>query len=213
MALNDWIAVDSLFAIGTAVLAAVLIIAAILHMRNIYNVHGLMTKLQKKTVPKSHLYAEMTVSQGSNFTALAFASWIMLFVAISFFYLLVPTYFPFSYIQIADLASSQMGFAVFGISIGLLAALIILFLDKLPEDRRELRLTEMYSFYSISKSAKKIIALALISLAASVVLSAYLGTIYPDQLASVRLISLFLLLISAFILVMPIYKEFLEAMR
>lgn len=213
MAVNDWIAVDNLFALGTAVLAAVLILAAILHMRNIYNVHGLMTKLQKKTVPKSHLYAEMTVSQGSNFTALAFASWIMLFVAISFFYLLVPTYLPFSYIQIADLASSQMGFAIFGISIGLLAALIILFLDKLPNDRRELKLTEMYSFYSIPKSAKKIIALALISLAASVVLSAYLGTIYPDQSTSARLISLFLLLVSAFILVMPIYKEFLEAMR
>jgi hypothetical protein len=213
MALNDWIAFDNLFIIGTAVLAAVLIIALGLHIRNIYNVHRLMTILQGKTVTKSHLYAEMTVSQGTNFTALAFASWMMLFVAIAFLYLLVPTYLPFSYMQIADLASSQMGFAVFGITVGLLAAAVILFLDKLPEDRRELKLTEMYSFYSISKSAKKIIALTLISLGASVVLSAYLGTIYPDQSESVKLISLFLLLISAGILVMPIYKEFLEAMR
>jgi hypothetical protein len=213
MALNDWITIDSLFAIGTAVLAALIIFAVGLHIRNIYNVHGLMTILQNKTVTKSHLYAEMTVSQGSNFTALAFASWMMFFVAIAFLYLLVPTYFPFSYIQIADLASSQMGFGIFGIAVGLLATAVILFLDKLPEDRRELKLTEMYSFYSISKSAKKFIALTLISLGASVVLSAYLGTIYPGQSESVKLISLFLLLISAGILVMPIYKEFLEAMR
>jgi len=213
MALDDWITIDNLFAIGTAILAALIIFAVGLHIRNIYNVHGIMTILQRKTVTKPHLYAEMTVSQGSNFTALAFASWMMFFVAIAFLYLLVPTYLPFSFMQIADLASSQMGFAVFGITVGLLAAAIILFLDKLPEDRRELKLTEMYSFYSMSKSAKKFIALTLIFLGASVVLSAYLGTVYPDQSESVKLISLFLLLISAGILVMPIYKEFLEAMR
>ena len=166
-----------------------------------------MTLLHKKTVDRSHLYAEMTVSQGSNFTALTFASWIMLFVAIAYLYLLVPTYLPYSYMQIASLASNQLGFAIMGIAMGLLAAAIILFLDKLPEDRRELRLTEIYSFYNISKTAKKLIALTLIALAASIVLSAYLGTIYPAQSDAAKLASLLLLLLSVAILAMPIYRK------
>ncbi len=203
----------NLFAAGTILLVILLALAVLLHVKNIYSVHRLMTLLQKKTVDRSHLYAEMTVSQGSNFTALAFASWIMLFVAIAYLYLLVPTYLPYSYMQIASLASNQLGFAIMGIAMGLLAAAIILFLDKLPEDRRELRLTEIYSFYNISKTAKKLIALTLISLAASIVLSAYLGTIYPEEANAAKLGSLLLLLLSAGILVLPIYKETLEAMR
>lgn len=203
----------NLFAAGTILLVILLALAVLLHVKNIYSVHRLMTLLQKKTVDRSHLYAEMTVSQGSNFTALAFASWIMLFVAIAYLYLLVPTYLPYSYMQIASLASNQLGFAIMGIAMGLLAAAIILFLDKLPEDRRELRLTEIYSFYNISKTAKKLIALALIALAASIVLSAYLGTIYPEEANAAKLGSLLLLLLSAGILVLPIYKETLEAMR
>lgn len=203
----------NLFAAGTILLVILLALAVLLHVKNIYSVHRLMTLLQKKTVDRSHLYAEMTVSQGSNFTALAFASWIMLFVAIAYLYLLVPTYFPYSYMQIASLASNQLGFAIMGIAMGLLAAAIILFLDKLPEDRRELRLTEIYSFYNISKTAKKLIALTLIALAASIVLSAYLGTIYPEEANAAKLGSLLLLLLSAGILVLPIYKETLEAMR
>ena len=197
----------NLFAAGTVLLVILLALAALLHIKNIYSVHRLMTMLQKKTVDRSHLYAEMTVSQGSNFTALAFASWIMLFVAIAYLYLLVPTYLPYSYMQVATLASNQMGFAIMGIAVGLLAAAIILFLDKLPEDRRELRLTEVYSFYALFKTAKKLIALALIALAASIVLSAYLGTIYPAQSDAAKLASLLLLLLSVAILAMPIYRK------
>lgn len=197
----------NLFAAGTVLLVILLALAALLHIKNIYSVHRLMTMLQKKTVDRSHLYAEMTVSQGSNFTALAFASWIMLFVAIAYLYLLVPTYLPYSYMQVATLASNQMGFAIMGIAVGLLAAAIILLLDKLPEDRRELRLTEIYSFYALSKTAKKLIALALLALSASIVLSAYLGTIYPAQSDAAKLASLLLLLLSAAILAMPIYRQ------
>jgi hypothetical protein len=197
----------NLFAAGTVLLVILLALAALLHIKNIYSVHRLMTMLQKKTVDRSHLYAEMTVSQGSNFTALAFASWIMLFVAIAYLYLLVPTYLPYSYMQVATLASNQMGFAIMGIAVGLLAAAIILILDKLPGDRRELRLTEVYSFYALSKTAKKLIVLALLALSASIVLSAYLGTIYPAQSEAAKLGSLLLLLLSAAILAMPIYRQ------
>ena len=213
MEIDTAFAADSSFAIGTIVLTIGLISALALHINNINKVHKLMGILQKKEVSKSHLYKEMTVSQGSNFTALAFASWIMLFVAIAYLYLLVPTFLPFSFMDIGELASNPMGFFIFGILVALLVVSVILFLNKLPEDRRDFRLTELYSFYAISKATKKMIGLTVIALCISVILSAYIGTIYPVKSIASQLISLILLIISAAILMMPIYKEAWEARR
>ncbi len=213
MSIDTAFTADSLFATGTIVLAVGLILAGVLHINNLNKVHKLVAILQKKTVSKAHLYKEMTVSQGSNFNALAIASWIMLFVAIAYLYLLVPTFFSFSYLDIAELASNSMGFFIFGILVALLAAIVILFLDKLPEDHREFRVTELYSFYAISKTTKKMIGLTVIALCISVILSAYVGTIYPDKSIAAQLISLILLIISAAILTMPIYREAGEARR
>ena len=212
-AIDATLTAGNLFAAGTIVLALSLVLAGALHINNLNKVHKLMGVLQKKTVSKSLLYKEMTVAQGSNFTALALASWIMLFVAIAFLYILAPTFLPFSYMEIADLASNSMGFAIFGLSIALLVAIIILFVDKLPENIREFKLTELYSFYSISKAMKKMIGITTILLSFSVILSAYLGTIYPNRSVVVELISLLLLIVSAAILIMPIYKEAWEARR
>lgn len=211
MELNADLLSNMLFAFGTLAVALGLIFALALHTINIKKVYTLMQILQNKNVAKSHLYKEMTVSQGTNFTALAFASWIMLFVAIAYLYLLVPTVFPFSYMDLAELSSNAFGFAIFGILVGLLAWIVIFFMDKLPDDRREFRLTELYSFYSISKGTKRLIGLTLIPLWISVFFSAYQGTIYPYQSMTAQMISLALIIISASILVMPIYKEALEA--
>jgi hypothetical protein len=205
---------NNLFPAGTLLLALLLILAAILHINNLNRVHKLMTVLQnKKDVSKAIFYKEMTVSQGSNFTALALAAWIMLFVAVAYLYLLVPTILPFSYMSIAELASSNLGFAIFGILVACLAGTIFLFLDKLPQDHRDLKLMELYSFYSISKTMKKMISMTVIALCISVLLSAYIGTIFPAHSQPAELLSLMLLVVSAGILVMPIYKEAWEARR
>jgi hypothetical protein len=207
-------AMNSLFPAGTLLLALLLIFAAILHINNLNRVHKLMSILQhKKDVSKELLYKEMTVSQGSNFTALALASWIMLFVAVAYLYLLVPTFLPYSYMDIAELASSNWGFGIFGILAAGFVAAIILLLDKLPEDRRELKLMELYSFYSISKAVKKMIGMVVIALCISVMLSAYIGTIYPAHSQPAEILSLMLLVVSAGVLVMPIYREAWEARR
>lgn len=213
MPIETALTADNLFATGTIALVIGLILAGALHVYNLNKVHKSMMILQKKTVSKSNLYKEMTVAQGSNFTALALTSWIMLFVAIAFLYLLVPTVLPFSYMKIAELASNPMGFAIFGLSTALLAAIIILFVDKLPEDLREFKLTELYSFYSISKATKKMIGLTTVLLSLSVILSSYLGTIYPSRSSSIEFISLLLIIASAFILIMPIYRESWVAIR
>jgi hypothetical protein len=205
---------NSLFPAGTLLLALLLIFAAILHINNLKRVHKLMAVLQhKKEVSKAIFYKEMTVSQGSNFTSLALAAWIMLSVAIAYLYLLVPTIIPFSYMSIAELASNALGFAIFGILVAGLSAAIILFLDKLPQDHRDLKLMELYSFYSISKTMKKMISMTVIALCISVLLSAYIGTIFPAHSQPAEILSLMLLVVSAGVLVMPIYKEAWEARR
>jgi hypothetical protein len=215
-----------LFPLGTLLLALLLILAVVLHINNINRVYNLMAVLQHKKLGskkdtedaskggyKALLYQEMTVSQGMNFTAMALAAWIMLFVALAYLYLLVPTFFPFSYMDISDLASTSGGFFTFGILAAAIAAGFILFLDKLPKDRRELKLTELYSFYSLSKATKKIIGMTIIALCISVLLSAYIGTIYPSRSQPAELLSLILLLGSASILVMPIFREAWGARR
>jgi len=214
MAIDIPTAMNSLFPAGTLLLALLMIFAAILHINNLKRVHKLMAVLQhKKEVSKAIFYKEMTVPQGSNFTALALAAWIMLTVAVAYLYLLVPTILPFSYMDIAELASSTLGFAIFGLLVAGLAGAIILFLDKLPEDHRDLRLMELYSFYSITKTMKKTISMTVIALCISVLLSAYIGTIYPAHSQPAEILSLMLLVVSAGVLVMPIYKEAWEARR
>ncbi|MBN1235425.1 MAG: hypothetical protein JW999_05160 [Methanotrichaceae archaeon] len=213
---------NSLFPTGTLLLALLLILAAFLHINNLNRVYKLMYKLTHENDSikdssrdefKKKLYKEMTVSQGINFTALALASWIMFFVASAYLYLLVPTIFHYSYMDIPELPSNPMGFAIFGLLVAVLAAIIIVFLDKLPEDHRELKITELYSFYSISKGMKKLIGMTVIALCFSVLLSAYIGTIYPAHSLPAEIFSLLLLVLSAGILIMPIYKEAWEARR
>lgn len=196
-----------LFTVGTFVLAFILLFAGPLHIHNLNRIHRRIEALEHCCVSKEALFREMTIPQGSNFCALALASWILLFVAIAYLYLLVPTVLPYSYMQIPAMASSPFGFGIFGILVSLVIASIILLLDKMPEKHRGFKLTELYSFYTISKSMKRMIGLIVIALCISVWLSAYVGTIYPDHALLFEFMSLLLLIGSTGVLVAPIYRE------
>ena len=195
------------FIAGTFLLVVVLLLVGPMHILNLKRVHKRIEKLEHCCVSKEALYKEFTISLGSNFCALAFAAWIMLFVAIAYLYLLVPTVLPLSYMQIPALASNPFGFAIFGVAIAVVISLLILGLDKLPEKYREFKLTEMYSFYTLSKSMKRLIVLAVPFLCASVLFSAYVGTIYPDRSPLTEFLSLVFLFVSVCFMVTPIYRE------
>ncbi len=201
---------DLLFTTGTVFFAFILLFAGPLHIYNLNRTHRRIETLEHCCVTKEALYREMTISQGSNFCALALVSWIMLFVAIAYLYLLVPTVVPYSYIQIPAIASSPMGFGIFGILVSVVTAVIILLLDMLPEKYRGFKLTELYSFYNISKRLKRMIGMTIFALCFSVWLSAYVGTIYPTHTSLFELASLLLLVGSTGVLVTPIYREALE---
>ncbi|VVB69152.1 Uncharacterised protein [uncultured archaeon] len=196
------------------ILAAILAGAAGLHIKTLNRVHQRIEALEHCSVSKEDLYRGMTIAQGSNFTALALTAWMMLFVAIAYLYLLVPTSLPYSYMQISVVASSFMGFFIFGAIVAALAAIVILALDKLlPEHYRGLKPTELYSFYTLSKNTKKFIGLTVPALAISVVSSAFIGTIYPGRSPLAEALALAFLAVSICMLVAPIYKEAWEGQR
>ena len=187
------------------ILPILLLGACFLHISYLSRVHAQIVALKDESVSPEAFYENMSVAQGSNFTGLAMTAWIMLFVAIAYFYLLIPGKLPYSYIELMpDWASGQFGFLKFGVAAAILAVAGIMILDMLPENRRNLKLTELYSFYSVSKSMKRNIGLTIPFLGLSVVLSAYAGTIYPEQNNIVEALSFALLLVSAAILVWPV---------
>lgn len=184
--------------------------ASALHINNLRRVHRKIESLEHSSISKETFYNELAIAQGSNFTALAFAAWLMLVVAIAYLYFLVPTILATSYMQIPDLASSPNGFATYGFAVALAAAALILGLDKLPESYREFKLTELYSFYSISKEAKRMIVLTIPALCISIICSAYIGTIYPEHDPIAESLALIFLALSAGTLVAIIYKNAVE---
>lgn len=187
-------------------LIILLLSACFLHTSYLKSVYAKIGELSKpKAVAIDKFYENITVSQGSNFVGLAMASWMMLFVAIAYFYFLIPGKMPFCYMtQMSDWASSQYGFFVFGAVVALLAAAGILILDMLPENHRNLKLTELYSFYAVSNGMKRNIALTIPFLSISIMLSAYGGTIYPEQDTIMEYVSLAILFVSAVVLVWPV---------
>ncbi len=194
-------------------LVIVLAGTALLHNKNLCSAHRRIETLEHCCVSKEGFYREMTVAQGSNFTALALVAWMMLFVAIAYLYLLVPTSLPYSYMQIPAIASSHMGFFIFGAIVAAVVAVVILGLDKLPNSYRNLKLTELYSFYTLSKNMKKIIGLTVPALSISVLFSAFIGTIYPERDLLAEVLALAFLVASMVVLVAPIYKDAWEARR
>jgi len=191
--------------LGIALLI-LLLSAWFLHISYLKRIYVKIAELHKpKAIAVEKFYENMTVSQGSNFVGLALASWMMLFVAIAFFYLLIPGKMPLNYMnQVSDWASSRYGFLIFGIAATIFTAIGILILDMLPENHRELKLTELYSFYSVTKGMKRNIALTIPFLGMSILLSAYAGTIYPEQDMIIEYISFAVLFASAVVLVWPV---------
>lgn len=195
-------------AFSSAIIILILIASGALHLIRLKNIHKRLEELKRCPISIDKFYKEITVAQGSNFIALAMAGWLMLFVAIGYFYFLIPSEMPFSYLmQMSYWASSPVGFMLFGIGVASFFIIIIFFMDKLSESHRNIKLIELYSFYSLSKNRKKLIAMTILLLWISIFISAGLGTIYPETNALYQGISFVFLIVSECILVSPIWEE------
>ena len=150
----------STFELSLIVILALLIGGALAHLQNVKRVHNRLEVLEGKTITKDDMYQDLFIPQGSNFNALAMTAWMLALVALAYLYLLTPALFSgFNYFQIDLLASSSLGFAIFGLVAAFLGAAAIAGSDKLPDSNRCYRLTEFYGYYALSKNQKRAIAL------------------------------------------------------
>jgi hypothetical protein len=197
--------------LGLIILALLFILGIALHRLNMNRIYrkvaytsgGESSKENAFRISKEELYEEMLLPQGSNFNAAAVSAWMLFFGALASYYFLTPGIFlQHNYFQIADLASSPLGFSIFG-SVWLL--LTVIFAIYLPK--------QLYGYYEISKNTKLAIMLSVPVLISSIVISAYQSTIYPHIDLGLRTVSFLALLFSLMVLLWPTYVDAMEATR
>ncbi|MHC1631302.1 MAG: hypothetical protein ACXQT4_03265 [Methanotrichaceae archaeon] len=197
--------------LGLGLFILLLALGIVLHKWNMMRIYKNIMSTRKTTstsgndngqISKEDLYNELFTRQGSNFSAAAVSAWMLLFVAFACYYFLTPGIFQkYNYFGVANLASSPVGFFVFGVLVILLTCIVAVWLPKL------------YSYYEISKNMKIAIMLTVPVLMASVVLSAYQGTIYPHNDSGLMAIAFVALFGSQIALFLPIFTYTVEAIR
>lgn len=138
------------------------------------------------------------IQQGSNFNALAIASWILFITGVFFSFFLTPQISEeWTYLNVPNLTSSSMGFLYFGI-LAILAGIIIVVVLRLPD---------IYSMYVISRKVKIMIMAAWLLLFLPVSIPIYLATIYPypEIMSNWIDLSFIVLVVSQILLLSPIY--------
>jgi len=175
-----------------------LIVGAGLHKRNMERIYTKMVALSSKDVSKKDLYEELSAPQGSNFNAFALTAWILLSIAVAYFYFLTPRIsLEFNYLQIAPLAKSPIGLVTFAAVVAFVTTVAIVSLD----------LPKVYSFYEMPKRLKAAIMSTVPVLGVSITCSTYMATVYPPEFSTTFISALgFVTLFgSVAILLSPIY--------
>lgn len=190
--------------LGVGLFAFLLAVGLILHKLNMMKTYKRVVSTSKGLeISEESLCEEMFSRQGSNFNAAAVSAWILLFIAFAYFYFLTPSLFlKYNYFQVPSLASSPIGFFLFGFLVLLLTGIASAFLPRV-----------LYSYCQVSKREKMAIMLAIPLLVVSIIISVYLGTKYPAQEANLRAVAFFALFISQIALLWPVYLEALEGVR
>jgi hypothetical protein len=148
--------------------------------------------------------AVLRLQQGSNFNALAIASWSLFFIGLAFLYFLTPDLFPRAnyFVGASGPASLDLGLFIFALAI-ILPTSILAFL--IPRG---------YRYYAISRSQKQtIVPLTIVLLIISIGASSYIGTIYPEANETAWNLGYVALLSSLALLMLPILLGFKEAAR
>ncbi|HWQ20131.1 MAG TPA: hypothetical protein VN455_10175 [Methanotrichaceae archaeon] len=188
---------------GLVLMVGLLVISVLLHHFNLARVYRRVSSLSGGQTSKDKMLEELSISQGSNFTAIAVSAWSLFFVALAYFYFLTPAIFQdYNYFKVAALASSPIGFFIFGLLamvVGVIVAVVF---------------ARFYSYYEISGKIKRGIMATFLLLGLSLVCSAYLGTLYPGGTSilatAVAFISIFA---SLLMLLSPVYLGTYKVIR
>jgi len=142
----------------------------------------------------------LQLRQGSNFNTLVLMSWSLLFVAFVFLFFLTPSVFQnWNYFDMLPrIASGGAGLLTLGLAVVAIPGI------------GAFSVPLMYRYYAISRRTKRWMILMPIPLTVSLMLSAYLATIYPATNMMYWMLSGLLLLGSEIMLLLPFIEGLVE---
>ncbi len=183
-----------------ALVLGILAYGAWRHGSNMNEIYSKVSDVAGSEISAEELYFELSQRQGSNFNALLVSSWLLLSVAIGYFFFLTPYFFQnYNYFEITELASSFFGFLFLGVLLMSIAFIIIWAFD----------LLKIYSYYDISKLQKKLIMATWIILLVPFLIASYNGTGYPQVTHWIFVLAAYIaLVLSEVILISPIIKGY-----
>jgi len=164
-------------------------------------IDGLVKKTSYQDFDIEALKRSLSLRQGSNFNTIVLSAWALFFVAFFFLYFLTPSAFPaWNYFKLLpNYASSDMGLFLLGF-----AVIVLLGIGAFS-------IPLLYRYYSISHETKRLNDLfASNDNNISIVLSSYLGTIFPETNGLFWYIAYLFLLVCGGRFVLPIFIALLE---
>lgn len=187
---------------GIAVLLLIIGIGLLIHRQNIERIYKKISDLSGG-VSKERLYEEISVQHGSNFSSVAYASWIAIFLALGFY--MLPSNIPVL-LSLGFPIERWWGLILFSLLVVALAGFLLYVSKKFPI---WLRLSEIYNIYTIPRRYKPLWMLVLVLLWISSIISMYNSVNYPS--VSWVAESYLLIVVSLVALLSPVIIEFVEA--
>lgn len=171
-------------------------LALLMHKIYLKRIYSHVSKTVDGDFNMEDLLTHLRLPQGSNFNTIMLASWMLLFVGAAYLFFQTPSIFQdVNYFRKAtSIASAWYGVIIFGWGV------------MIPAFFLSIGLTEIYRYYIIHPKVKKMMAfLAPILLTSSILISIYLGTIYPMTDQMIWFCGYFALMAPLILLLSPVF--------
>lgn len=151
----------------------------------------------------AELKTHLELPQGSNFNTMMLLSWMLFSVSIAYLFFLTPAIFQdLNYFRLPWIASDWYGMIIFGWGVMCLTFILAVSIPKI------------YKYYIIHGMVKRTMAfLAPLLLTISILLSLYLGTIYPRTDDMIWFCGYFALLAPLILLLSPVFLSIKGGVR
>lgn len=179
-------------------------LALVLHKIYLSRIYSRVRETTEGDFKMEDLLAHLELPQGSNFNTIMFASWLLFFVGAAYLFFQTPSIFQdMNYFRKATwIASAWYGMIIFGWGVMALGFSLAF------------GLTKIYKYYIIHPRVKKMMAfLAPLLLTISILISIYMGSIYPATSEMVWFGGYFALLAPMILLLSPVFLNLKEGVR
>lgn len=179
-------------------------LAIVMHKIYLDRIYSQVRETTDSDFKMADLLTHLKLPQGSNFNTIMLASWLLFFVGTAYLFFQTPSIFQdANYFQKATwIASEWYGMIIFGWGIMALTCILAFAVPKI------------YGYYIIHIMIKKMMTvLAPILLIVSLLISIYLGTIYPKTNEMFWFCGYFSLLATLILLLSPVFLSIRGGVR